>query len=482
MQFNDLEQEFFEEVLKAELDVPVNAVLKFDEQEFPLTIIPQVSEDGYFELQYFGAPAYTPEPEEGKISWSDSEIFGTHPLLRRLWIDGSTVKLRFEERPAPTAFQGDLSGPDIEAKVILADFHHRGTLIIKNNQIVVSESPLRKAKFSLVDIPRIKHTAGQSWLGQLFSEGEYEDFQARFKAVSELLPENKAMVQVIAQERTVLKTDSGWIITLTKDDEDTRGDISYSGLITKDEEEFSIQELIHLLEGLTLFLSFTACAYRHPTAVIGYSSENLATWGQIGKFILKPSSTNWFSNSSMVSASVYLEFLFPRFWSAWEKNRNEVSRILECYINSQSMQQAGFLREAVAASYAGLDMLAHLLISNPARENSTQVVEKALEEHKVPNPCLDSSRTPVTANLATELGLSQSGVPLLNSVRNYVVHPLQKNSHAVKSQHAELLDKTYSKYFYVHDLSQYFLEYLFLHGFCNYTPQHHRLLTETIHQ
>lgn len=482
MQFNDLEQEFFEEVLKAELDVPVNAILRFDDEEFPLTIIPQVSADGYFELRYFGAPAYKPEPEEGQLSWSGSEISGTHPQLRRLWIDGSTVHLTFEDRPAPTAIQADLSGPDMEAKVILADFHHRGILSIKNNQIVVRESTLRNAKFSLVDFPKIKHTAGQSWLGQLFSEGEYENFQVRFKAVSELLPENKAMVQVISQESTVLKTDSGWIITLTKDDEDTRGGISYSGLITRDEEEFSVQKLSHLLEGLTHFLSFMACAYRHPTAVIGYNSEDLAAWGQIGKFILRPPSTNWFSNSSMVSASVYLEFLFPRFWSAWEKHQNEVSRILECYINSQSMLQAGFPREAVAASYAGLDMLAHLLISNPARENSTQVVEKALAKHKVPNPCLDSSRTPVTANLATELGLSQSGIPLLNSVRNYVVHPLQKNSHAVKSQHVELLDNTYSKYFYVHDLSQYFLEYLFLHGLCNYTPQHHRLLTETIHR
>ena len=287
---------------------------------------------------------------------------------------------------------------------------------------------------------------------------------------------------MIPQESTVLQTGTGWIITLTKDDEDTRGSFSYSGLITRDGEDFSVQELSHLLEGLTYFLSFTACAYRHPTAVIGYNSEDLAAWGQIGKFILMPLSTNWFSNNSMISAGIYLEFLFPRFWSAWEKHLNEVSRIIECYINSRAMQQAGLPREAVAASYAGLDMLAHLLISNPERDSSTQVVEKALAKHKVPNPCLDSSRTPVTTKLAKELGIRPSGVPLLNSVRNYVVHPLQKNSHAVKSQHAELLDSTYSEYFYVHDLSQYFLEYLFLHGLCHYTPEHHRLLTETTHQ
>lgn len=482
MQFNDIEQEFFREILKAELDVPVNAVLRFDDEEFPLTIIPQVSENGYFELQYFGAPAYKPEPEEGQLSWYDSEIFGTHPQLKRLWVNGRTVNLKFEDRPAPVASRCGLSGPEMKVKVMLADFHHRGNLSIKNNQIVVRESTLRKVQFSLVDFPKIRNSGKQSWLGQLLREGEYESFQNRIKTVWELLPENKATVQVITQESTVLKTGTGWIVTLTKDDEDTRGSISYSGLITRDGEEFSVQELRHLLEGLTCFLSFTACAYRHPTAVIGYNSENLAAWGQIGKFILKPSSTNWFSNSSMVSASVYLESLFPRFWSAWDKHQNEVSRIIDCYINSTAMQQAGFPREAVAASYAGLDMLAHLLISNPARENSTQVVEKALAKHKVPNPCLDSSRTPVTANLATALGLSQSGVPLLNSVRNYVVHPLQKNSHAVKSQHAELLDSTYSEYFYVHDLSQYFLEYLFLHGLCNYTPEHHRLLTETIHR
>lgn len=463
--------------------MPVNAVLSFDDEIFPITVIPQVSEDGYFELRYFGAPAYKPEPVEGQLSWSDSEISGTHPQLRRLWIDGSTVSLRFEDRPAPTAFHGDLSGPEMEAKIILADFSHRGILSIKNNQIVVRESKLRKATFSLVDFPKITYPAGQSWLGQLFGKGEYENFQNRFRAVSELLPENKAMVQVIPREMTVLKTNTGWIITLTKDDEDTRERISYSGLITREgEEEFGVGELSHLLEGLTDFLSFTACAYRHPTAVIGFDSEDLVTWGQIGKFILVPSSTNWFSNSSMVSASVYLECLFPRFWSAWEKHQNEVSRIIECYISSNVALRAGLPKEAVAVSYAGLDMLAHLLLSNPTQDSSSQVIEKSLAKHKVPDPCADASKTPVTTKLATELGLIESGVPLLNSVRNFVVHPLRRNSHTFKNQHSERLDNTYSEYFYVYDLSQYFLEYLYLQGLCNYTPEHHRLLTETFNR
>ena len=278
----------------------------------------------------------------------------------------------------------------------------------------------------------------------------------------------------------MLKTDTGWIITLTKDDEETRGCISYSGQITRDgDEEFNICELSHLLEGLTNFLSFTARAYRHPTAVIGYDCENQVTWGQIGKFSLMPSSTNWFANNNMAPASVYLEFLFPRFWSAWEKHQNEVSRVIEYYINSEVVQQAGLSREAVAASYAGLDMLAHLLLSIPTQDSSSQVIEKALAKHKVPDPCSDPSKAPVTTKLAKELGLNQSGVPLLNSVRNYVVHPLRRNSHEFKTQHSELLDNTYSEYFYVHDLSQYFLEYLFLQGLCNYTPEHHRLLTET---
>ena len=482
MQFNNLEQEFFNDVLQAELDAPVKAILLVDNEEFPLIVIPQVSESGYFELRYHGAPAYRPEPVKGRLSFTASELEGIHPRLNRLWIDGSTVKLRFEERPAPTFFEGDLSGPEMEVKVILADAHHRGILSLKNNQIVVRESTLREARFSLVDFPKIRHPAGQSWLGKLLNEGEYENFQAQLREVSKLLPENKASVQVIPQESTVLKTGTGWTSTLTKDDENTRGDISYSGLITRDGEEFSVHELSHLLEGLTYFLSFTACAFRHPTAVIGYDSEDLATWGQIGRFNLRPPSTNWFSYSNMVSAGAILELLFPRFWSAWEKRQKEVSRIIEFYVNSQSMQQAGFLKEAVATSYAGLDMLAHLLVSSPAKGYSAEVVQKALAKHRVPNPSLDSSKTPVTTKLAMELGLSPPGIPLINKVRDYVVHPLERKGHEIKSQYAELLDNTYSEYFHVHDLSQYFLEYLLLHGLCNCPPVHYRLLAETIHR
>ncbi len=483
MQFNNLEQIFFTEVLKAELDVPVNAVLSFDNEEFPLTIIPQLSEGGYFELRYYGAPAYMPEPVEGKLSWSDSEILGTHPKLKRLWISGNTASLRFNDRPAPTAFEADLSGPNMEAKLILADSHHRGILSINKNQIVVRESMLKRAEFSLVDFPKVTIPAGQSLFGQLSSEGEFENFKKRLNAVSALLPENKAVVKVSPQVNIVLKTDTGWMITLTKDDEETRGCISYSGLITRtEEEEFSVKELSHLLEGLTYFLSFAGSAFRHPTAVIGYDSENVVTWGQIGKFTHKPSSTNWFVNDSMRPATVYLERLFPRFWSAWEKHQNEVNRIIEYYINSEAVQRAGLPREAVATSYAGLDMLAHLLISNPARDSSTRVVERALEQFNVPDPCLDASRTPVTARLATVLGLNRSGVPLLNSVRNYVVHPLQRNSHTFKTQHSELLDNSYSEYFHVHDLSQYFLEYLLLQGLCSYTPERYRRLSETINR
>ena len=67
---------------------------------------------------------------------------------------------------------------------------------------------------------------------------------------------------------------------------------------------------------------------------------------------------------------------------------------------------------------------------------------------------------------------------MIYSVRNCVVHPLDPNTEAIKHLHLEHLDDSYSPYFYLHDLCQFYLECLLLIGLCDWRPQYFRILAE----
>ena len=179
-------------------------------------------------------------------------------------------------------------------------------------------------------------------------------------------------------------------------------------------------------------------------------------------------------------ANVYLEDLFPRFWSKWKEQRDEVTTVIEYYVNSKAMQQAGLPKDAVATSYAGLDLLASLVLEEPDKDDSVANVSKALKCFDIPNRVLKKSEIPITTQLSHDLSVGKSGPHLIYSVRNYVVHPLDRDKDAIKKLHLEHLDENYSPYLYLHDLSQFYLEYLFLVGLCHYIPQDYRPLIERL--
>ena len=53
MNLNSIEQKFFADVLQVELDTPLTATLKVGDDEFPVMVIPQFSQDKYFEFSLF---------------------------------------------------------------------------------------------------------------------------------------------------------------------------------------------------------------------------------------------------------------------------------------------------------------------------------------------------------------------------------------------------------------------------------------------
>ena len=61
MELSSLETKFFKEILKAELDVPVQATLSYENNSLKMIVVPEITPSGYFKLKYYNAPAAEPE-------------------------------------------------------------------------------------------------------------------------------------------------------------------------------------------------------------------------------------------------------------------------------------------------------------------------------------------------------------------------------------------------------------------------------------
>ena len=284
----------------------------------------------------------------------------------------------------------------------------------------------------------------------------------------------------------VLDSGDGWSIRLTRDGQQTRDLLSHTGLIEKsDGGEFGTDELGNVLEGLKYFFAFAAGVYCHPTVVIGYDSRSRPAWGKTGLFetATQHHPANWFNNHTDFLLGANLEKLFPRFWCKWVEDKDAIRAVTECYVHSNAMRKAGIPNDAVAKSYAGLEMLASLKLKKTIQNNSGAEIHKVLEDYAIPHLRLNEPGTPIMTRLSEDLGESERrGSYLLGRVRNYVAHPLDAATPAeVKKIYLEYLDYDPVLYLYLHDLSQFYLEYTFL-KFCGYETRGHRRLLETQQQ
>ena len=447
MELNNLERKFFEQILNAELGVPARATLGYRNEEFDIIVVPEIESKGYFVLKYFDAPHYEPEPDSSGAVAFGRLLFGTHPLLERAWKTGDPIALQLHT--SSSMQMNRVERQKLDARVTYAGPGQRGRLALDKNHVVVQKTPLRKSEFCMTNFPK---------------------FLTRYRPFS-----------------IVLECGEGWRITLTQDEALTRDSTSHTGLIEKSEgRDYEIGQLDDVLRALQYFFAFVAGVYCHPTAVIGYDSRNLPTLGEIGRFDLqRPNQLNWFSHDKDIQEGVYLEDLFPRFWRLWSKKRNEIIAVIECYVHSEAMQKAGVPNDAVAKSYAGLEVLASLMLGKPIKGNSADKINKVLSCNFILNICLDEAETPFLARLCRELVKAEEnrerGPYLLNEVRNYVAHPLRRKEAEIKKKHLDLLDSDMSHYVYLHDLSQFYLEYMFL-SFCGYETRSFRDLLEAKQQ
>ena len=479
MQFNELEGKFFKQVLNAELNVPVPATLHCEDETFEVILVPELNGEGEFRLKYYNAPAYVPETEldesgAGTKRWTMDEAFGLHPTLKRAWLNSAPVSLQMH--PSPLPVEAD-SSPTLGATVLYAEFHHRGALGLDENRVMLQSAALKRAEFSIVDFPEFVSPSRQWESVAEIGAQEHEILQS----LSSRLGDDARITIEPSAHRIVLDS-GGWHITLTRDEQQTRATISHTGVIEKgDGGEYGTHELAELLEGLKYFFAFVAGMYCHPTVVIGYDSQNRAVWGQVGRFSSDGNRLpNWFKKPM----SAGLEDLFPKFWDKWSGHKDELLTVIQCYVHSNEMSKAGVYNDAVAKSYAGLEILAGLELRKTICGGSSEKIDKVLSGYQIPHLRLDRSKTPTMAKLCDNLGESGlRGTHLLGGVRNYVTHPLDPRTSAeVKEEYLKHLDADHEIYFYLHDLSQFYLEYGLLSFFGHATGGSYRRLLETMQQ
>ncbi len=427
MKLNRLESKFFDDILKTELDVPVHATLEYRETVLDVVVVPEINDQGHFLLKYFNASPYEPKSE-----LNNKYLFGLHPLLDQAWRDRDSVTLQLKTAPHFPRPLYNAEQPQLNARVYQAGTHNRGELVLDENQVVVQDSLLRRAEFCVVNLPIMQISS--------------------------------------PSEREVFFESGDWRIVLTVDEEPTRDFVGWTGLIEKsDGSEYEISDLDDVLQGLNYFFAFVAGVYRSPTIVIGYSTDGQPVWGKIGRFDVKGLGGNWFRSESTMHTSGFLEALFSQFWCRWEKRRSEITSVVERYVHSNIVGRIGAWDTALFTSYTGLEMLARLVLGKDANRNdkgyktSSQKINRALDRVNKPrcsvhNISLDESQTPRMAAIAKNLSGDNNGPRLLGDVRNYVVHPLER----IGKERYKELDSDSSLYVYLHDLSQFYLEYMFL--------------------
>ena len=481
MNLNQLEDQFFDQVLGTELDIPVRATLTVDSTSLELIIVPTITPAGYFELKYFNAPAYDPptERDEGGTyyqRWEFDECLGLHPLLKRAWMRRDPVTLQLH-MSRPKAQQRNLQ---LDARVISAGIRGQGRLALHQNQVAVRDSQLTRAKFCIAGFPDfVTPDRDGEWIKK---RREVQAEQHSSSDTGESQPETIPRV-TYPPRYVVLRFNGSWEITLTRDQEQTRDTISHTGVIGKrNNGEFSTSELGDVLEVLNYFFAFTAGAYRHPTVVIGFDPDRQIVWGQVGKFDIDSLYTpNWFNHDTDVLTGKYLEALFSIFWTKWHTKGDEIAAVIQSYVHSVAMRRAGVPEDAVAKSFAGLEVLASLIKGSTIAGDAGEAIDQVLHNSSIANQELCKSATPALVRLCDELGIaSMRGTHLLAAVRHYVTHPLDRKKPAeIKGSFKEFLDSDPMTYVYLHDLSQFYLEYLLL-DYCGLLPRTPRRLLEQI--
>ena len=459
IELNALEKSFFQNFLPVELDVPVHASLTYRDETLEMVVLPRIDQHGHFVMDYSNASPFIPEPVGGVFTFSGSAMFGIHPLMEGAWLSGDPVTLQLRISPqAPLALPSH-NYVSVKAKVISARQGHTGRIALWENQISLEAGAIAEARFNLVGFSDFE-------VHQNFHDYAYVD--SLIQPVKDQLPEGWIINVHAPQEKIVLETGDGLNISICKQDDKLRGMVNHTGVISRtDESDFRVEDLLSTLDALKTFMAFVVGDYLHPTVVIGFSKSQGPSWGKIGRLTEKLSPRmNWFRNDYTALTGHFLEALFPMFWEKWAEKGKEIDEAIDLYVRSKHAHQNGNPTGALAESYFALEMLASLTAGQTIVGSSHIKIDQVLESKQVPLRLVNANslKTSYFSDACDKLGIgTHKGVYLLNEIRNYVPHPLEPKTNAeIKPEIHEFIHGNRQPLAYLHDLSQFYFEHLFL--------------------
>ena len=472
MELNPLETTFFTQVLNAELDVPVPATLKYQGKDFEIIVVPEIAPEGYFRMRYFNAQDSDPGTDDiGPLRGRNWEWLSSEPILDEAWRNQDPVELQLHTLPLPMF--PSRTNPLLHARILYAGSNRTGELVLLDNQVALQSSKLKMAKFCTRTLRDFATPEKQVSSIEGITEAEYRTLAS----IGGKLGYGAKLTITPAQHNLTLQTTDGWTINVTKDQAEPQGPVHHTGVVERDDGGgFTAAEVCDLLDGLRYFFTFIMGQYCLPTVAIGYAENDQLVWGEVGKFENDVAQLrNWFNHPREAHFGYILEELFPKFWSKWLTHKDEMIAALDAYANSNTMRMAGVLRDAVGKSFAGLELLCGLVLAQSIFGGPGKWIDKVLRCYKIPNRRLNGTEHPHTQRLFANLGIADDkGALLLADVRNYVMHPLGKNPIA-KPGHLKYVDGDLMQYVRLHDLSQFYLEYVLLR-FCGYRVSSYRQL------
>ena len=460
MELNALEKTFFDDILRLELDVPINATLTVQDESIDMIVVPEITNDGHFEFKFYNASPYHPQAENGVLTFTENEFFGVHPSLETAWLRDEVVKLTLKKS---VSFPPQENTFDIKAEVLYAGLGHTGRLALDRNMVSLQESAFTETRFSLMNFPDFK--GGYSFPDPAF-------FANAQKFADDELPDGWSFTLKGPPSRITLDGDEGWYVAITKEETETRGSVTHTGVIAfRDKRAYSTDTLTEILTGLGTFFAFVAARHCFPTVVVGYNEERRPVWGRVARFSdAKPKPLNWFLNNSQdIPQGAYLETLFPKFWEKWKLKSKEVSEAMNLYIRSTTSRHHGNILGAIGESYAALETLASLVQGKTIGPGGATKIHRALDDKRIPWRFTRDLAPQIFAKMGEVLNeKSGQGIALVEAIRHYGHHPLKLGTQAeIKADLHDISQREALLLVYLHDLSQFYFEHLFL-AYCGF--------------
>ena len=339
----DIIQEFFGKIIPAKLNEPTQATLEFQDgtEAISVIVIPRINSDGHFVLDFYDG-----------IARPEGRLFPKLDVAQ-------SVNARFRNDRGVETLITNRSIANIGDRT----YQISGRLMVVQREVILKDCLITSARFSLEDFP--------IFLGEMANENT--DISASNNNTPMM-----SSSRILGYSKLITK--DGWEITISECS--NKGDIGTThigNIYRTNDGKFSIEELKHLLDGLTYFFNFITGVYRTPGVVIAYGSPLMnAVWGSAGKFNqFKYLRGNWFNPQSREAMSK----LFPLFWSCFNSDEEKVRSVVGYYAESSIIAHAGLPKNALTDSQSALEGLSRWVLKRDQDrgESASQYIKKALD-------------------------------------------------------------------------------------------------------